>query len=89
MIIGRDLLIFFGGIFLSNKLGRVLPSNMLGKITVLVIGFVIIFIMLQVDRESFLFKTFYIASLILIVGSFIGYAIRASEFLKGKKYGSV
>ena len=89
MIIGRDLLIFIGGILLTKKLGRVLPSNMLGKITVLVIGFVIILILLQVDRDTIYFRLIYGASLLLIVGSFIGYAIRASEFLRGKKYGSV
>jgi cardiolipin synthase (CMP-forming) len=84
IIIGRDILIFLGGIFLTKKLGRVLPSNMLGKITVLVIGIVIILIMLQVDKTSFYYKSIYGISLILIVGSFAAYALRASEFLKAK-----
>ena len=41
LIIIRDLLIFIGGIYVSKKLGRVLPSNKLGKLTVLFIGFVV------------------------------------------------
>jgi cardiolipin synthase (CMP-forming) len=84
MIIGRDILIFIGGIFLTKKLGRVLPSNMLGKITVLIIGIVIILIMLQVDKGSLYYKSIYGISLILIIVSFAGYALRAFEFLKAK-----
>src|ERR1035437_10188798 len=84
MIIGRDILIFIGGIFLTRKLGRVLPSNMLGKVTVLVIGIVIIFILLQVDRNSFYFKSIYCLSLLLIIVSFIAYILRGFEFLKAK-----
>jgi CDP-diacylglycerol--glycerol-3-phosphate 3-phosphatidyltransferase len=84
MIIGRDILIFIGGILLTKKLGRVLPSNMLGKITVLVIGIVIILILLQVDKMSVYFKSIYGISLLLIIVSFAGYALRAFEFLKAK-----
>jgi cardiolipin synthase (CMP-forming) len=84
MIIGRDILIFIGGVFLTNILGKVLPSNMLGKITVLIIGIVIILIMLQVDRTLFYFKAIYGMSIILIFGSFSAYVLRALEFLKAK-----
>ncbi|MDR3667736.1 MAG: CDP-alcohol phosphatidyltransferase family protein [Ignavibacteriaceae bacterium] len=84
MIIGRDILIFLGGILLTTKLGRVLPSNMLGKITVLIIGIVIILIFLQVDQASFYFKAIYGISILLIIVSFTAYLLRASEFLKAK-----
>src|SRR4030065_2253430 len=33
LVIGRDILIFLGGIFLTTKIGKVLPSNMIGKLT--------------------------------------------------------
>jgi CDP-diacylglycerol--glycerol-3-phosphate 3-phosphatidyltransferase len=89
MIIGRDLLIFLGGILLTKKLGKVLPSNMLGKTTVLIIGIVILMVMIGVDQGAVYFKIIYYASLLLIVVSFIGYSLRASEFFKGTKYGSV
>ena len=84
MVIGRDILIFIGGIFLTKKLGRVLPSNVLGKFTVLVIGIVIIFILLQVDRNSFYFKSIYYLSLLLIIVSFTAYVQRGIEFMKVK-----
>jgi cardiolipin synthase (CMP-forming) len=82
MIIGRDILIFIGGIILARKSGRVLPSNILGKVTVLLIGIIIIFILLQVDINSILFKSFYYVSLLLIVVSFAAYVLRAIEFFK-------
>ena len=88
MIIGRDLLIFIGGILLTKKLGKVLPSNMLGKITVFIIGIVILFIMLGIEWTIY-FKMIYYSSQVLIVGSFIGYTLRAFEFLKGNNNGSV
>ena len=84
MIIGRDLLIFLGGIFLIRKLGRVLPSNMLGKITVLIIGVVIILTLLQLDQSSVYFKSIYVISLLLILVSFTAYAIRGFEFWNAK-----
>src|ERR1035437_6548495 len=84
MIIGRDILIFLGGIFLTKKLGKVLPSNMLGKITVLIIGIVIILTLLQADKSSVYFKSIYYISLLLIIVSFVGYAIRGFEFWKAK-----
>ena len=89
MIIGRDILIFIGGILLTKKLGRVLPSNMLGKITVLIIGIVIILIMLQIDRTLLYFKSIYGISIILIIGSFTAYVLRALEFLKAKPHDDI
>lgn len=89
MIIGRDLLIFLGGIILSAKLGKVLPSNMLGKITVTVLAFLILLIILNFDRNSLIFKSVYLSTLGLIIASFIGYIIRAFEFIRQKRYESV
>lgn len=89
MIILRDLLIFIGGIFVAQKIGKVLPSNVLGKITVLIIGIVILLIVLGIPKGSFAFLSIYGLSMILIVVSFIAYVIRAVEFLKREKYESV
>ena len=57
---------------------------MLGKITVLIIGLVIILIILHVDKRLFYFKALYGISIILIFGSFSAYVLRALEFLKAK-----
>ena len=89
MIVGRDLLIFFGGIFITNRIKRVLPSNMLGKITVINIGIVILLFILRVDTSLLIFKMIYGLSIVLIFVSLIGYIIRATEFLKQKEYESI
>lgn len=85
MIIGRDLLIFLGGIYVTKRIGRVLQSNMLGKITVSAIGFVILLVLLNVDQITLFYKFFYYLSIILIVVSFIAYAYRAAEYVKNEK----
>jgi CDP-diacylglycerol--glycerol-3-phosphate 3-phosphatidyltransferase len=89
MIILRDIIIFLGGIFVAKRIGRVLPSNVLGKITVIVIGIVILLIILKLDRSSLAYRAFYGSSIVLIFASLIGYVIRAREFLKRKNYESV
>jgi CDP-diacylglycerol--glycerol-3-phosphate 3-phosphatidyltransferase len=89
MIVGRDVLIFTGGILLSLKIKKVLPSNMLGKITVTVLGIVLLMIIINVKKDNLLYLTFYIASMLLILGSLAGYIIRSVEFLKQKNYESI
>ena len=89
MIILRDVIIFLGGMFVAKKIGRVLPSNVLGKITVINIGIVILFIILQLNGSNLIYKLLYASSIVLIFASLIGYIIRAKEFLKRKNYGSV
>jgi CDP-diacylglycerol--glycerol-3-phosphate 3-phosphatidyltransferase len=82
LIIGRDLLIFLGGIYVTKKIRRVLPSNMLGKITVSVISIVVLFIFLNVNRDTFLFGVFYYGSIVLIFVSLFAYVYRAAEYIK-------
>jgi len=89
MILGRDLIIFIGGILLSLKIDKVLSSNALGKITVIIIGIVILLIIIQVSRTEILFLFFYGLSIILIFSSLIAYGLRAFEFLKKNNYESV
>lgn len=89
LIIGRDLLIFIGGLFVSKKLGKVLPSNMLGKITVLNIGVVLLFILFGLYKENLIYLIFYYSSIVLIFASFAGYVIRAAEFIKRNSNESV
>lgn len=86
IIISRDILIFLGGIILSAKLGKVLPSNMLGKIAVTVLALLLLLIILNFDRTSLIFKAIYLSTLGLIIASFIAYIIRAVEFINQKNY---
>ncbi len=89
MVIGRDILIFLGGIFLTTKIGKVLPSNMIGKITVSVLSLFLILVIIQIDKSNLIFQAVYLSTLILIVVSFVVYLIRAFEFINKKKYESV
>ncbi len=89
LILSRDLLIFAGGIFIAQKLKKILPSNILGKITVTNIGVVIFLIIINLDKNNILFKILYNLSIVLIIISIIGYAYRAIEFIKKKDYGNI
>ena len=88
-IILRDLFIFIGGIFVSKKLGRVLPSNKLGKITVLFIGFVVLLILIGADRSSYYYGFIYKSSIILMFVSLFAYIYRAMEFIKKRRNESI
>jgi CDP-diacylglycerol--glycerol-3-phosphate 3-phosphatidyltransferase len=85
IILLRDVLILLGGIFVTNKLGKVLPSNMLGKITVLSIGLFILIIILQINPKSSVYKIFLFVSIILCIASLAGYLLRAIELIRWNK----
>ena len=89
MIISRDIIIFIGGIILSVKIGKVFPSNMIGKITVCVLALLLVMIILSIEKSSLVYRSVFYSTLILIVVSFIAYIIRAFEFINKKKYESV
>lgn len=88
MIIIRDFLIFLGGIFVANKIGRVLPSNLLGKMTVIDIGIVIVMIILNVSRNSPVFQFPFYLSIVLIFTSLFVYIYRATEYIKKETDGN-
>lgn len=77
MIIARDILILTGGLIVSKKLGKVLPSDYIGKATVLAIAFVLLLILLNVNRESLPYIILYYLSIVLIFASFANYIIKA------------
>jgi len=85
LIIGRDLLIFLGGIYVTSKIGKVLPSNILGKAAVFIIGIVVLLTLLQIEKSSMIYSLFYYFSIAMIILSFIAYVVRAIEYLNRKK----
>jgi CDP-diacylglycerol--glycerol-3-phosphate 3-phosphatidyltransferase len=85
IIVGRDILIFFSGIWISKKIGRVLPSNLIGKLTVISIGIFLIITISGTSKFSFLYNSFFYLSIILSFISVIAYGLRAYEALKWKK----
>ncbi|MBU2494777.1 MAG: CDP-alcohol phosphatidyltransferase family protein [Bacteroidetes bacterium] len=86
VIILRDIIIFIGGIIISKIIGKVLPSNLLGKITVLTIGFFLIALTLNASEAApGLYSFLYNLSLFMSFISVIGYGIRGYESIKWKK----
>lgn len=85
VIILRDLFILTGGIIVSKKLGKVLPSDYVGKGTVLFIGFFLLAVLLRLDQTSTIYSLLYYISLILSFISVINYCIRAIKKLKMEK----
>lgn len=85
IVIARDLLIFFGGLIISNKIGKVLPSNMLGKITVFILGIYLLALVLGLRQYQTIFNLYNILIIFMCVISLIGYIIRSIEALRFKK----
>lgn len=80
----RDVIIFLGGLYVSRKIGKVLPSNLLGKATVFSIGIFFITVLLNAREGSTVYLVFLYTSLTLSILSIFGYTIRALEFLHKK-----
>lgn len=90
IIIGRDLLILCGGIIVSKKIGKVLPSNIIGKITVISVALFVLIIVAGLKISVPLLYDFLLyLSLILVFISFIAYLIRAMEAIRRNDYESV
>ncbi len=85
IIILRDVIIFLGGIYVSNVIGKVLPSNLLGKITVASIA-VFLLVVVGGGREIlWLYNMFFYISIFLSFASVAGYGVRAYENIKWVK----
>jgi CDP-diacylglycerol--glycerol-3-phosphate 3-phosphatidyltransferase len=85
VIVLRDVLILLGGIYFSKKLGKVLPSNYVGKITVAAIGFFLLTVISGIEKSNWLYLTLYYLSLFLSFTSVIVYLFRAIEAVKWSK----
>ncbi len=83
-IVGRDVLIFIGGIFVTKKIKKVLPSNFIGKFTVLNIGIFLILATLNFNN-NFFYNFFYYISLFLSYVSLLAYLLRGIEAIKWSK----
>ena len=82
LIVVRDIVIFLGGIYISNKVGKVLPSNMLGKIAVFIIGIYLLAVVLGVKEIGWLNSALIGATILISIGSLMGYALRGVEVLR-------
>ncbi len=90
LIILRDLSIFSGSIVVSKIIGRVLPSNFLGKITMVIIGAYLVLIIAGISRGSTFYNIGHYTVVLFSFLSLIGYGIRGIESVRWyKKNGSV
>jgi len=85
IIVARDVLIFFGGIWVTKKIGKVLPSNMIGKVTVSTIGIFLIITISGISKFNFLYNSFFYLSIFMSFVSIIAYILRAYEAINWKK----
>lgn len=74
-IILRDVLIFLGGIYITKKIGYILPSNIIGKLTVNILALYYI-VLIFTDLSP---KFFEVITFIFIILSFLVYTYRAIE----------
>ena len=81
IIVARDILIFLGGIYVKNKTGVVMASNLVGKGAVNIAAIVLIGILLNIDG----FYTYgsVIAASVFVL-SFVIYIYNAYKLLKSK-----
>jgi CDP-diacylglycerol--glycerol-3-phosphate 3-phosphatidyltransferase len=84
LIVGRDSLILIGGLIVSKKLGKVLPSDYIGKVTVLAISFFLLMILLNVNSQSLPYLILYYLSIVLIFVSLVNYIFKAARALSQK-----
>lgn len=81
IIVGRDILIFLGGIYIKSKTGIVMSSNKIGKLAVNVAALVLIGILLGWDG----FYTYGSAiTAVFFVYSFVIYTLKGYKILKSK-----
>ena len=83
IIILRDVIIFLGGIYVSKRIGKVLPSNKLGKMTVFSIMLFFIAVLFNFENTiPWLYSFFYYVSIVFAFASVGGYAIRGYDAIK-------
>lgn len=84
--LGRDALIIIGGLYIQRKKGFVIPSIMIGKITFIVLGCVVLGAFLKIPYFNMI--GYPIATVFIIV-SFVVYLLRAVNFLKNSNIDNV
>jgi CDP-diacylglycerol--glycerol-3-phosphate 3-phosphatidyltransferase len=81
IILGRDLLILVGGIITSKKLKKVIPSNYIGKATVITISLSLLFIIFGMAKTNLIFLSMFFSSILLSFISLFSYSINAYKLL--------
>jgi CDP-diacylglycerol--glycerol-3-phosphate 3-phosphatidyltransferase len=86
VVIARDIIIFSGGMYLRAQTGMLVQSNMLGKATIVSIGFTLIAALFSSGGTDVLLMSLMMVSLGLIFASLYVYGERFFKLLKsGRK----
>lgn len=80
IVLGRDLLIFLGGIYVERRAGIVLPSLYIGKAAVASLALQMILLLAGVD--GIVYQVSMGLSIALLAASFVAYSIRAVKTLR-------
>jgi cardiolipin synthase (CMP-forming) len=81
LLLGRDLIILTGGLFIRRKIGEVLPSNIIGKWAVGVFAATLIFIV--AGAPDWLVLVGIWTSVAMVLVSTIGYVRRFAGVMRG------
>lgn len=77
-IIARDIIILGGGLYAKSRLNYVIPSNMVGKVAVIIIGISILAIILKIE---ILVDISMIAALLAMLVSLVSYFVTMRKAL--------
>ena len=82
LVLLRDLIIFFAGLYVRSKTGVILPSMMSGKVAVSILALTLVFPVLNYPSLDWLYEIFQGISLVLLGFSFSVYAKRFFEMIQ-------
>ncbi len=82
LILIRDLIIFFAGLYIKSKTGIILPSLLSGKVAVTFLTFTLVFAVLQYPWMNLLFGILLWCTIGTLAYSFLIYAQRFFQTLK-------
>ncbi len=82
LVLIRDLIIFFAGLYIKSKIGIILPSMMSGKVAVSILTLTLVFAVLKYPSLHLLYELFQWITIALLVFSFSVYAKRFFSTLK-------
>lgn len=85
IVLGRDLLIFLGGIYVKQRTGIVLPSLYIGKIAVASLALLMLLVL--GDVHGIVYNVLLYVTLALLVASFVVYLMRAVATLRTQRAG--
>jgi cardiolipin synthase (CMP-forming) len=76
IVLSRDVIIFFAGLYIKKKTGIILPSLMSGKVAVSFLAFTLVFAILKYPKLEVVYSILIVVTLLLMGYSFIVYTKR-------------